>query len=153
MSISIATVMAEVGRAHGVTVEALRSDDKHAALCWPRHVAMWLARELTSKSLVQIARQFGRADHTTVRNAILRVERGREADADVRTETDELRHRIAGSLAATKVNELAEELLAKRPADRSVSGQLVGLLCTEILRLQGELSRSQPHQMKETAHD
>lgn len=44
--------------------------------CWirPRQLAMWLCKEITSKSLPSIGRDFGGADHTTVLHACRRIE-------------------------------------------------------------------------------
>lgn len=55
-----------------LTVDELRGLDKHRRICRPRQIAMFLARELTSKSLPQLGRHFGR-DHTTVYKGIQRV--------------------------------------------------------------------------------
>ena len=40
----------------------------------PRQIAMYLCRELTHQSLMDIGSQFGRRDHTTVIHAVRRVE-------------------------------------------------------------------------------
>jgi len=55
----------------------------------PRQVAMYLAKQLTPRSLPEIGRKFGGRDHTTVIHAIRQIERLRgidtDIDADVRT--------------------------------------------------------------------
>lgn len=48
---------------------------------WPRHVASYLARTLTGKSLPEIGRELGGRDHTTILNSIQQVQR-RLADDD-----------------------------------------------------------------------
>lgn len=53
----------------GLSSEELLSSARTARITWPRQVAMYLARELTSESLPAIARQFGGRDHTTVLHA------------------------------------------------------------------------------------
>jgi chromosomal replication initiator protein len=53
----------------GLSCEELLSSARTARIAWPRQVAMYLARELTSESLPAIARQFGGRDHTTVLHA------------------------------------------------------------------------------------
>ena len=54
----------------------------------PRQVAMYLAKQLTPRSLPEIGRRFGGRDHTTVIHAVKQIERLRaidaELDADVR---------------------------------------------------------------------
>jgi len=49
-----------------------------------RHVAMYLCRKLTDASLIEIARGFGRKDHSTVIYGIKRVEKERERDRKFR---------------------------------------------------------------------
>ncbi len=53
-----------------------------------RHVAMYLCRKLTDASLIEIARGFGRKDHSTVIYGIKRVERERERDRKFRLMLD-----------------------------------------------------------------
>jgi chromosomal replication initiator protein len=54
----------------------------------PRQIAMYIAKQLTPRSLPEIGRKFGGRDHTTVIHAIRQIERLRgidtEIDADVR---------------------------------------------------------------------
>jgi chromosomal replication initiator protein len=47
----------------------------------PRQVSMYLARQLTTHSLVQIGRFFGGRDHKTVQHAVRKVEAAMQADA------------------------------------------------------------------------
>lgn len=48
----------------------------------PRQVAMWLAKQVTTRSLPEIGRHFGGRDHTTVIHAIRQVDKLRKADAE-----------------------------------------------------------------------
>lgn len=59
----------------GVTRKAILSRARPAMLCWPRHVAMTVAYELTTLSTPRIAFIFNRADHATILHA-QRVVRG-----------------------------------------------------------------------------
>lgn len=53
----------------GVTRQAMLSRARPAALCWPRHVAMTVAYEITSLSTMQLAKIFHRKDHVTILHA------------------------------------------------------------------------------------
>ena len=60
----------------------------------PRQVAMYLAKQLTSRSLPEIGRKFGGRDHTTVMHGVKRVEQLRETDAAFAEDVDLLRRMI-----------------------------------------------------------
>jgi hypothetical protein len=79
-----------VCRYYGVDHVDLVSQRTDDAILWPRWVAMYLCRTLTGKSLTLIARRFNRADHTTARHGILKVQHRPELAGDL----EELRHRI-----------------------------------------------------------
>jgi len=57
----------------------------------PRQVAMFLARELTSRSLPDIGRRFGGRDHTTVLHACRRIEALCKSDPVFQQEVEFLR--------------------------------------------------------------
>jgi chromosomal replication initiator protein len=74
----------------GVTLDELLSPARSPRLAWPRQVAMYLARELTSESLPAIGRQFGGRDHTTVLYAWRRINSRLDADDHARRAVDKL---------------------------------------------------------------
>jgi chromosomal replication initiator protein len=51
------------------------------AVLLPRQVSMYLARQLTTQSLVQIGKYFGGRDHKTVQHAVRKVEAAMKEDA------------------------------------------------------------------------
>jgi chromosomal replication initiator protein len=51
----------------------------------PRHVAMYLLREQTESSLVEIGRTMGGRDHTTVLHGVERIEKDLETDTQLRS--------------------------------------------------------------------
>jgi chromosomal replication initiator protein len=57
----------------GISRDELLSRSRAQRLAWPRHAAMYLARELTDHSLPVIGRHFGGRDHSTVLNACRRA--------------------------------------------------------------------------------
>ena len=54
----------------------------------PRQIAMYLAKQLTSRSLPEIGRAFGGRDHTTVIHAVRKVEELMKADAAFAEDVD-----------------------------------------------------------------
>lgn len=68
----ISQIKAATAAEYEISLAQLLSTDRSTCVSHPRMVAMTLSRELTSRSLPDIGKQFSR-DHTTVLNAIRRV--------------------------------------------------------------------------------
>jgi chromosomal replication initiator protein len=66
---SIAEIQTAACEHFGLSAEELLSSARTPRISWPRQVAMYLSRELTSESLPSIGRHFGGRDHTTVLHA------------------------------------------------------------------------------------
>jgi chromosomal replication initiator protein len=64
----------------GISHLDLVSDRRGRAEAWPRQAAIWLCRHATPHTLVAIGRAFGNRDHTTVIQAIRRVNERMGAD-------------------------------------------------------------------------
>jgi chromosomal replication initiator protein len=64
--ITIPLIKDRVAKAHGLSVKEMDNPRRDQRLAAPRHIAMYIAAELTECSLPQIAREFGKKDHTTV---------------------------------------------------------------------------------------
>ena len=85
--ISIENIQKEVADAFKVKVADMYSKRRQAHIVLPRQVAMYLAKELTQKSLPEIGEAFGGRDHTTVLHAVRKIARESQHDT-------ELNHRI-----------------------------------------------------------
>jgi chromosomal replication initiator protein len=66
-------ILLMVGERFGVNGEALCGPRRTRTVALPRQVAMYLTRQLTDLSLVEIGRMFGGRDHTTVMYACAKV--------------------------------------------------------------------------------
>jgi chromosomal replication initiator protein len=65
--IKIEDILRIVSRHYGVSKGDLLSQRRHRSVVWPRQIGMYLAKQLTARSLPEIGRRFGGiADHTTV---------------------------------------------------------------------------------------
>ena len=62
----------------------------------PRQIAMYLASELTTKSLVEIGKRFGGRDHSTVLHAIKQVKKRIANDPSIAADVAALRKALAG---------------------------------------------------------
>lgn len=81
---TIASLCIDVAAVYfGVTRAEILSRARPARLCWPRHVAMTAAWELSGLSTTKLAPIFNRKDHVTVLNAHKVV----TANIDVRRRT------------------------------------------------------------------
>ncbi|MBT3703340.1 MAG: chromosomal replication initiator protein DnaA, partial [Alphaproteobacteria bacterium] len=60
----------------------------------PRQVAMYLAKQLTSRSLPEIGRKFGGRDHTTVMHAVKKIDELRQDDNILSEDIDLLRRML-----------------------------------------------------------
>ena len=58
------------------------------AVARPRQIAMYLSKQLTTRSLPEIGRKFGGRDHTTVIHAVRKVESLRESDPSIEEDVD-----------------------------------------------------------------
>ena len=79
--ITIEDIQQRVAAHYNIKPAELSSSRRAQAVVRPRHVAMYLAKQLTSRSLPEIGRKFGKRDHTTVMYAIRRIEELRPKDA------------------------------------------------------------------------
>ncbi len=74
--------------------DALLARDRRPTVATARQVAMFLARELTDRSLPEIGRGIGDRNHTTVLHAVNRVSAAVRTDPAVRNAVDNLRRRL-----------------------------------------------------------
>ena len=74
-SITIEQIQQAVCDAYGVSLVDLRGDKRPQVIVLPRHIAMYLCRELTDQSLPKIGAKFGGRDHATVMYGVNRVAR------------------------------------------------------------------------------
>lgn len=72
--VSASDVEQAVARTWRVTVEDIHSSRRHKSITLPRHVAMYLARELTSMSWKEIGEHFGGRNHTGALFAYKKIE-------------------------------------------------------------------------------
>jgi chromosomal replication initiator protein len=66
------------------------------AVARPRQVAMYLSKQLTTRSLPEIGRKFGGRDHTTVIHAVRKIDELRQADSGMDEDVDLLRRMLEG---------------------------------------------------------
>ncbi len=93
-AITIEQVQAAVCEWFGVSQADLRGDKRPQSIAYPRHIAMYLCRELTDQSLPKIGAKFGGRDHSTVMHGVRRIGDLIREDRDVFNVVQELTARI-----------------------------------------------------------
>ncbi len=92
--ISVEDIQKTVAGHYHIRVSDMHSARRSVAVARPRQIAMYLSKQLTSKSLPEIGRKFGGKDHTTVMHAIKRVEELSMKDAELREDVELLSHML-----------------------------------------------------------
>lgn len=77
-----------------IRLNDLKSTSRTKPIILARQVAMFLIKKHLDKSLVDIGRAFGGRDHTTVINALRRIEDHLSKDTDLRRDVEEIEQRI-----------------------------------------------------------
>ena len=89
--VTIEEIQKKTAEFYKLELRELHSARRARRVARPRQVAMYLARELTSRSLPDIGRRFGGRDHTTVLHACRRIEALCGTDPVFQQEVDFLR--------------------------------------------------------------
>ena len=89
--VTIDDIQKRVAEHYHMRIGDMSSARRARAVARPRQVAMFLAKQLTSRSLPEIGKKFGNRDHTTVMHAVTRVTELMDADAAFAEDVDLLR--------------------------------------------------------------
>jgi chromosomal replication initiator protein len=94
--VTIEEIQKQVASHFNVRISDMHSARRARSVARPRQVAMYLAKQLTSRSLPEIGRKFGGRDHTTVMHAVRKVEELREHDTAFNEDVELLRRMLEG---------------------------------------------------------
>ncbi len=78
--VNIEEIQKKVSQHFNVKMSDMSSARRSRTIARPRQIAMYLSKNLTSRSLPEIGRRFGNRDHTTVIHAVKKVEELRSKD-------------------------------------------------------------------------
>jgi chromosomal replication initiator protein len=92
--ISVDSIQKAVAEHFMLKLTQLKEKSNTRTIAYPRQVAMYLVKELTSASLPEIGRMFGGKHHTTVLHSIHKIEKLRQSDPDF----NRLIHKLIDSL-------------------------------------------------------
>jgi len=94
--VTIDEIQRRVAEHFNIKMAEMTSSRRARVVARPRQVAMYLAKQLTQRSLPEIGRKFGGRDHTTVMHAVKKVEELTRSDRAF-AEDVELLHRMLGN--------------------------------------------------------
>ena len=89
--VTIEEIQKKVAEHYNVKLADMHSPRRARAVARPRQVAMYLAKQLTTRSLPEIGRKFGGRDHTTVIHAVRKIEELRGGDATLSEDVELLK--------------------------------------------------------------
>jgi len=94
--VTVDQIQKTVAEHYGLKQADLISERRARAVARPRQVAMWLAKQITVRSLPDIGRRFGGRDHTTVLHAVRRIEALKGEDPQIARDVDVLLRKLRG---------------------------------------------------------
>jgi chromosomal replication initiator protein len=92
--ISIDEIQRKVAEHYNIRLSDMIGPKRVRNFARPRQVAMYLCKQLTSRSLPEIGRRFGGRDHTTVMHGVRRIEELRQQDGQIDEDVELLRRAL-----------------------------------------------------------
>ena len=92
--VTIDIILSAVSETTGISITEIIGDKRSRPVVESRHVAMYLARELTDSSLPKIGERFGNRDHTTVLHAVDKITKLMQQDRDMYNRVQRLTTKI-----------------------------------------------------------
>jgi chromosomal replication initiator protein len=92
--VTIEEIQRKVAEHYNIRLTDMSSPRRARNVARPRQVAMYLAKQLTSRSLPEIGRRFGNRDHTTVMHAVSRVAELMQQDSSFAEDVELLRRML-----------------------------------------------------------
>lgn len=94
--ISVENIQKTVADFYKIKVADMYSKKRPASIARPRQIAMYLAKELTQKSLPEIGELFGGRDHTTVLHAVRKIGGERHKNTELNQQLHVLEQTLKG---------------------------------------------------------
>ena len=88
--INLPLIMDAVAKYYGIRTADLIGKKRAQSIVRPRHLAIKLARELTTHSYEDIGKAFGGRDHSTVLNSVKKADELRQEDAEIAQDYEKL---------------------------------------------------------------
>lgn len=85
-----------------ITVEDIRSKKRSSNISFPRQIAMYLCRNMTSESFPKIGTEFGGKDHSTVMHSVEKIEQEIKVNPDLAKIIEKLKKDIGSGIVNNK---------------------------------------------------
>jgi chromosomal replication initiator protein len=92
--VTIEDIQRKVAQHFNIKLVEMTSTRRARVVARPRQVAMYLAKQLTPRSLPEIGRKFGGRDHTTVMHAVKKIEELMASDSSLAEDVELLRRML-----------------------------------------------------------
>lgn len=92
--ISVEEIQRRVSEYYNIRLSDIIGPKRLRSYARPRQVAMYLCKQLTSRSLPEIGRRFGGRDHTTVMHGVRRIEELKTTDGQIAEDVEILRRTL-----------------------------------------------------------
>ena len=92
--ITVEEIQRKVSDHYNIRLSDLIGPKRVRTFARPRQVAMYLAKQLTSRSLPEIARRFGGRDHTTIMHGVRKIEELKKKDSQIADDLELLRRSL-----------------------------------------------------------
>ena len=94
--IGVENIQKTVADFYKIKVADMYSKKRPASIARPRQIAMYIAKEMTQKSLPEIGELFGGRDHTTVLHAVRKIAAERQKNTDLNHQLHVLEQTLKG---------------------------------------------------------
>jgi chromosomal replication initiator protein len=94
--VSVEEIQRQVSDHYNIRLSDMIGPKRLRSFARPRQVAMYLCKQLTSRSLPEIGRRFGGRDHTTVMHGVKRIDELKQQDAQIAEDLEILRRTLEG---------------------------------------------------------
>ena len=94
--IGVENIQKTVADFYKIKVADMYSKKRPASIARPRQIAMYLAKEMTQKSLPEIGELFGGRDHTTVLHAVRKISAERQKNTELNQQLHVLEQTLKG---------------------------------------------------------
>lgn len=92
--LTIEEIQRKVSEHYDIRLSDMLGPKRTRSLARPRQIAMWLCKQLTSRSLPEIGRKFGKRDHTTIMHGVRKIDELRQSDSQIADDLELLRRAL-----------------------------------------------------------